>query len=293
MTATAPHAPVRLWGTTPLETGKAPGADDLDAGYSPPVGRMVAAPWLVSTKIVSSETAMSWADHSHVEHELLWSPTGNVTVEAQGRVWMVPPVLGIWLPAGSIHRVRAKPGARTVATYVNPELALASWDTVMGISLSPALRELIYYNHVEVLPDEVRSRLQQTIVDLMTPVQAATLDIPMPRSADLEEIARAIIAAPQDARTVEALAAGINVSGRTLMRRFQAETGISLARWRNLVRVRLALLELAGGSSVAAVSRRLGYSNPSTFIALFRQVTGHTPAAYFRRMSERDADPLS
>jgi AraC-like DNA-binding protein len=283
MTRSRQPAPVRLWGAPVLDP------EPVAEPYLPPAGRMVDAPWLVTTQVVTSGSdEITWSAHSHHEHELLWSPTGNVTVQAQDNLWLVPPVLGVWVPAGTRHRVRAKAGARTIATYVNPDLVDVPWTAVMGISLSPALRELVLHNHHELMPDEARLRLQRTIVDLMVPVQAASVDIPMPQQPDLLGVARQIIADPADDRTVDEWAATLNVSGRTLMRRFQVETGFSLTRWRILVRVRVALIDLAAGRTVAAVSRRLGYANPSTFIDLFRSVTGHTPAAYFRAVGPHE-----
>lgn len=281
MTVSRQSGPVRLWGAPLLETGE-------DVPYRAPEGRCVDAPWIVSTQVIESTTAMSWDEHSHYEHELLWSPTGNVAVEAHGHVWLVPPVLGIWIPAGTMHRVRARAGARTFATYVNPDLASVEWDGIVGISLSPALRELLLHNHYEVMAQDRRFRLQQTIVDLLVPVERASLDIPMPRSPEVVGIAQYLIAHPADDRTVEEWAATINVSGRTLMRRFQAETGLSLTRWRILVRIRIALIDIAAGRTVVSVARRVGYANPSTFIELFRSVTGHTPAAYFQAVGRQD-----
>jgi AraC-like DNA-binding protein len=43
---------------------------------------------------------------------------------------------------------------------------------------------------------------------------------------------------------------------------------------------------LANGTSVAAVSRAVGYGTPSAFIAAFRRATGSSPAAYFARRPE-------
>lgn len=269
---------MRLWGAPTLAVEKI-------CDHMPTVNRRVDSPWIVTTEVIDAESAIEWDEHAHDEHELLWSATGNVTVEAQGQVWLVPPALGIWLPAGTPHRARAKAGARTFATYVNPDVAGIHWSTVTGVSMSAALREVLLHNSTEVMDDDKRLRLQRTAVDLIVPVRAASLDIPMPRDPELLTITRRIIADPADDSTVDQWASTLNVSGRTLMRRFQAETGLSLTRWRILVRVRVALVDIAEGRTVVSVARRLGYSNPSTFIDVFRSVTGHTPAAYFRSVS--------
>ncbi|MGW1061361.1 helix-turn-helix domain-containing protein [Micromonospora rubida] len=49
------------------------------------------------------------------------------------------------------------------------------------------------------------------------------------------------------------------------------------AQWRQALRVHVALALLSEGVDVRGVSERLGYSQPSTFIAAFRRVIKMTP----------------
>ncbi|MEU7003185.1 AraC family transcriptional regulator [Nonomuraea sp. NPDC046570] len=265
---------MRLWGAPVLEplTWREP--------VSPP-GRMVAEPWLLTSTRFTVTDPSVWDTHTHHEHQLIWSGGGAVTVEAEGQLWMVPPVLGIWIPAGTPHHVRADSGAVMCATYFTPERVSVPWDGIVGITLTGVLRELLLYNMDEELPSDVRIRLQRLAVDLLRPVQAASLDIRMPVDVRLRRIATQIVADPADDRTTGDWAAWLGVSARTLTRSFTRETGLSLTQWRILVRVRAALIEIAVGRPVTTVAARLGYANPSTFIDLFRQITGHTPAAYF------------
>lgn len=58
----------------------------------------------------------------HLDHELLWTGGGTVTVEAAGDLWAVPPVLGIWIPAGVAHHVHAHSGSTIHATSFRPEM---------------------------------------------------------------------------------------------------------------------------------------------------------------------------
>jgi AraC-like DNA-binding protein len=74
----------------------------------------------------------------------------------------------------------------------------------------------------------------------------------------------------------------VGASGRTLAREFVAEAGVPFGRWRTLLRLQAALSMLAAGQPVSRVAGRVGYENPSAFVAAFRRQTGLTPAAYFR-----------
>jgi AraC-like DNA-binding protein len=70
------------------------------------------------------------------------------------------------------------------------------------------------------------------------------------------------------------------LSSRTASRRFVAETGYSFTHWRQRLRLLHAAGRLAEGVPVVAVAAESGYRNPSSFIAVFREVFGTTPGQY-------------
>lgn len=266
---------MRLWGTSSVEPSRR-------AEPVAPTGRFVAAPWVLSTYSYVSPRRTEWGDTVHHEHELLWSGGGVVTVEALGRLWLVPSSVGIWIPAGVSHRVRADPGTVTEVAFFDPGLVQPAWEGIVGIGITGVVRELMGHNSTAVMPDDVRLDVQRLVVRLLAPLEVASLDVRLPAEPGLRRVAEAILADPSDGRTTADWALVVGTSGRTLARAFVRETGVTLTRWRILVRMRQALMDLAAGVPVTAVAARVGYANPSTFIDLFRESTGHTPAAYYR-----------
>ncbi len=75
-----------------------------------------------------------------------------------------------------------------------------------------------------------------------------------------------------------ALAVAVNVSTRTLLRRFAGETGQSPLEYLQASRVRRArhLLETTD-RTIASISAAVGYRDPGTFAALFAKHTGQRP----------------
>ena len=72
------------------------------------------------------------------------------------------------------------------------------------------------------------------------------------------------------------------VTARTAARLFVKETGQTFGQWRQQLRLLVALEHLGGGASVTQVALEVGYSDVSSFIAVFRDAFGDTPARYFR-----------
>jgi transcriptional regulator GlxA family with amidase domain len=90
------------------------------------------------------------------------------------------------------------------------------------------------------------------------------------------------------------IAAHADTSTRTLIRRFQAETGQAPIQWVTGVRVRHAqeLLERTS-DSVEAIGYRVGFESPANFRAQFKQIVGVPPRAYRNVFRDRTNDRQS
>ncbi len=87
------------------------------------------------------------------------------------------------------------------------------------------------------------------------------------------------------------IAAHAATSTRTLIRRFQAETGQTPIQWVIGVRVRHAQELLEGTSdSVEAIGYRVGFESPANFRAQFKQIAGVPPQAYRNVFRDRTND---
>ncbi|HYM31502.1 MAG TPA: AraC family transcriptional regulator, partial [Candidatus Cybelea sp.] len=126
-------------------------------------------------------------------------------------------------------------------------------------------------------------RIMSLILDEVRALPALPLHLPMPSDARLKRVCAAIVAEPGAKATLVAWAAEAGASGRTLLRLFQRQTGMTFAAWRQRARLLAALGRLAAGEPVTTVAIDLGYDSPSAFTAMFRRALGTTPSRYFGR----------
>ncbi|MFJ2619501.1 helix-turn-helix domain-containing protein [Glutamicibacter sp. NPDC087344] len=242
----------------------------------------VTFPWMLTSETFLSQAHQRWPGGIHRDHELIFSTNGTLTVEIQGRLWIAPPGLGIWIPAGQAHHVTTEPGTVAHVTYFATDRISVPWEGMSAIGVTTLIRELILANKNAELTDEVRARVQRLVCDLLAPVRTMPLEIRMPADPALRIVAEEILRDPANNGTSADWGKRLGVSGRTVNRGFDRETGSTLTQWRIRVRIRRALIDIAAGHSVASIAHELGYANPSTFIQLFKQTTGYTPAAYFK-----------
>jgi AraC-like DNA-binding protein/quercetin dioxygenase-like cupin family protein len=222
--------------------------------------------------------------HAHGRHhQLAWASSGVLMVDVEDRYWVLPPTLAVWLPAGIPHATAALRASVLQGIYLDAEAKAVPWTSPTVLAVSPLARHVIDYLAAEPsgLADEQRRRAELLLLDVLRPVQQTTIELPMPRDHRARQLAQLLIADPTDPRGLDALGRAVGASARTVLRLFSAETGMTFAQWRIHLRMQTAMTLLAEGQPVTSVAGRVGYASPSAFVFAFRQITGHTPAAYF------------
>jgi AraC-like DNA-binding protein len=222
-----------------------------------------------------------WDRHSHAEHQFMWGPSGAVAVETDEHSWLVPPTLGLWIPAGVPHAVDGMRAALVYCLYLDPTHCPIDWQIPTPVAVGSFLREVIVRLDDPALTPVEREHTETVMYDVIRPVRLSSIHLPVPADDRLRSITDRLLADPGDPRSLADWADDAGASVRTVTRLFAAETGMTFSQWRQQARMRAALGPLANGVSVAQVAREIGYSNPSAFVHAFHRITGQTPGAYF------------
>ena len=222
--------------------------------------------------------------HYHHCAQLVHTLSGVVRVETSQGYWIVPPGRGVWLPAGVRHALQITGDVAARTLFVDPLARADLPATCQVVQVSPLLRELIV-SALELpevyAPASRAERIYELILDEIRVMSELPFTLPEPSSEGLIALCRALRAAPGERWTLENSARRINVSSRTLARRFYQETGLQFSDWVRRARLMDALTRLALGESVLTVSLELGYESQSAFSAMFRRVLGVSPSDYF------------
>ena len=84
-----------------------------------------------------------------------------------------------------------------------------------------------------------------------------------------------------------ALCAEIGVSVRTIERVFRREVGSNFESWRRQVRLKRAVELLVWDVSVKEVAFKIGYSQSSAFVEMFRRTFGTTPKTWMSNLQKK------
>jgi len=221
--------------------------------------------------------------HSHVRGQLLYATAGAMRVSAAGGSWTVPPQRAMWIPAGTRHALRMVGQVTMRTLYIRPADAPWTDPVCKVIEVSGLLRELILGALEEPAACEEGSRgelINRLILSELNKAERVPIRVPMPQDLRLLTICNFLLEHPESNDTIELWSERVGFSGRTIARRFQAETGLNFGEWRQQVRIAEAVCRLSLGQSIKVIAAALGYTSSSAFIAMFRKALGKAPQQY-------------
>ncbi|CAD6517289.1 HTH-type transcriptional regulator NimR [Paraburkholderia metrosideri] len=225
--------------------------------------------------------------HALRRARLIYVSDGVLTVRTDSSRWVVPPGHAVWIVANVLHSLSATRRVQSYSLYASPDAA--PLPSQSGALVPDALVQALLVAVAE-LPldspfDEPAARLVQVLLDRLPALPAAPLGLNWPRDPRIQRIADSLSATPAQSAVLEDLAVAAGVTARTAARLFVKETGQTFGQWRQQLRLLVALEHLGAGASVTQVAVEVGYNDVSSFIAVFRDAFGDTPARYFRAIS--------
>jgi AraC-like DNA-binding protein len=240
-------------------------------------------PYLVVRSSASDLAAgQAIGEHAHDWHQLIHAATGVLMVWTGSGSWVVPSSWGVWVPAGVRHRIRAARASAFRTVYVASDCFTGLPGECTALTVSPLLRELVLRVVAGGMLDSrdtVEAALAVVLLDAIRNAPVPPFGLPEPRSEATRRAVERLFAGGAGT-DIAALAREAGVSARTLERRFLAETGMNLGRWRRRGTMLTAIERLAAGASVKQAAGAAGYATPSAFVAAFRAEFGETPGRY-------------
>jgi AraC-like DNA-binding protein len=230
-------------------------------------------------------------EHAHGSDQLIYATRGVMEISAVQSLWLTPPNLAVWIPAGTRHRIRM-PGVVSMRTlYLRRGLRRCAPEICTVLHVSPLFRELVL-EAVRIGQLRARNHLHCALRDLILSQLRNASPVPtfvrLPEDSRALGVAEAFIAKQADAPSLDALCSKVGVGVRTIQRTFRREVGMTFEFWRRQVRLMTGIELLVAGRSVKTVAAEVGYRQPSAFVELFRQTLGMTPRTWVAALEAPD-----
>lgn|ERR1700738_4357104 len=251
--------------------------------YDPPAGVAI------STLAYEYKSGFDVPRHAHGSDQLIYAISGVMEVSSENSMWIIPPQFAVWIPARVLHRIHMPRAVSMRTLYIrSDEVARARECSVLHVS--PLLRELtleaVRLGHLR-RRNRHECALRDLIVVELKRASLVSTFVTLPSDKRAHALALSIVADPGRPVNFSSLCAQNGVGVRTMQRLFQQELGSDFDSWRRQVRITKAVEMLASGLSVKEASYKVGYNQPSAFIAAFRRMIGLTPKAWVKSLDGR------
>lgn len=224
--------------------------------------------------------------HQHAWGEFVYAFSGVMEVKLKNHHYLAPPQYGVWLPPRVEHVGLNRQESHHCSLYVSPTACGVLPASACALTVSPLVRALLEQlrDHPPAQPPSAEeARLLQVLLDQLAAAPCNNSYLPHSDDPLLGPVLQALETDPADNRTLAELAQTLaHTTERTLARRCQRDLGMSLAEWRQRLRVVRALPMLEAGHKVEAIALDLGYGSASAFIAMFRRMMRVTPDEFRR-----------
>lgn len=223
-------------------------------------------------------------EHLHQRAQLTFVKEGYQYFHIDNKVYLVPQNHVIWIPSLQKHKITSE--AETVKLMVSlfkniPENQF--YKTTHVFPAPPVLKEMILYakkwNKETAENNEQETFMNALLISLPNFCKENTaLQIPLPSDMRLLEVCQFINLNFQNDHSIEELAETANLSTRSLQRIFKKETGISIKKYAQLIKI-LKSIELINSDqfTLSEVAYKVGYKSLSAFTSSYQVIMNTKP----------------
>jgi len=232
--------------------------------------------------------ATEW--HTHPKHQLLYAEDGVLYLCSGKQQLILPARHGAWIPAHRLHKIYSNsPNLYLRNIYFHErkqdEEILRQFHI---FPISALAQEMIVYTQIWS-PEGEAGQTEQSFLETIRLLaidwceQTMPLVLPTTDYAPLKEIIDYIgenLASPLQ---LDIVAQRYGFSGRTLLRLFKDQLGMTFGTYLRIARIVRAIeLLTEPTASVTQVAYDVGYNSLSSFSRVFQQLTGVKPGDYLR-----------
>lgn len=223
-------------------------------------------------------------EHTHQRYQLTYVAEGYQYFQIEQKIYLVPQNHVIWIPTKKKHRTTSE--AKTVNLMLILFQSVPEQDFYQNVHVFPApavLKEMLLYAskwNKLLTEDEEKNTFLKAILNSLPNFckENSGLQIPVPVDNRLIPICNYINENYQYRFDIDELADKAKISVRSLQRIFKNETGITLQKYMQLIRI-LKSIELIDTKqyTLSEIAYKVGYQSLSAFTSSYFAIKKSRP----------------
>ncbi|MED5525675.1 MAG: helix-turn-helix transcriptional regulator [Pseudomonadota bacterium] len=244
---------------------------------------------LFTAQTLSHQKGHEISLHSHLQGQLTLVLGGTANIHNDQGWWLATAGSAVWVPPGVRHCASYQEQAEIINLLLDVEAGDKAPGDCCLVMVSALLRELAREASRLEKNDDAQGPIRALVLrQLQGHAVQTELYVPQGEDKRLRAVTGWLRSHPGSTDELAALAERAFTSPRTLARLFEKETGMSFSRWRERLRIVVAIDRLVSGQSIITIALDLGYQSASAFTAVFTRVMGMPPRKYLARLQQPD-----
>lgn len=230
--------------------------------------------------------------HQHEKGQLVYVESGFQYITIEEKIYLLPQNHAAWIPSNAIHKTNShSEKIKLMIMFADTDRNDSFYDEVNVFSVPPVLREMIKYaekwsKQLKIDPDETVF-LKALFNELPHFVQhSLKLHICLPQDKRLEKVIEHLHHYYHTEIKIEALGELALLSSRSLERIFKKETGITLSKYQQMLRIIKSLELLSSGNlTISETAYEVGYKSVQAFTRSFQSVMQFRPTDFMKNIN--------
>ncbi|MCJ7936207.1 MAG: AraC family transcriptional regulator [Chryseobacterium sp.] len=229
--------------------------------------------------------------HQHQKGQLVYVESGFQYITIQERIYLLPQNHAVWIPPHTIHKTNShSEKIKLMIMFANIEKEDPFYSTVNVFSVPPVLREMIKYaerwSKLMVKDNDETVFLKALFNELPHFVEhSLKLHICLPRDKRLTKVIEYVHHHYRDEIKMDRLSENALLSLRSLERIFKKETGLTLSKYQQMLRI-IKSLELLSSETltISETAYEVGYKSVQAFTRSFQTVMQFRPTDFLKNI---------
>ncbi|MCZ3147832.1 helix-turn-helix transcriptional regulator [Acinetobacter baumannii] len=228
--------------------------------------------------------------HQHDWGQLNIIDSGSIEININNQEKIISPAdYAVWIPAGIYHSSYNNENVDYYSLSIPMALAEKLPNRPRIIEVSQISRAIVNdflfrnINHINTIKDK---NLATVLLEQFEDAVDKPSFLPFTNDKNLKPILDYFHLYPENNDSLKSWAEALYVSEKTLARRFQKVIGMTFLEWRSRFRFIKSTEFLKTSLTIHEISNKLGYSNPSSFIIMFKKFTNMTPENYRKQFKK-------
>ncbi|MDN3693170.1 AraC family transcriptional regulator [Chryseobacterium tructae] len=230
--------------------------------------------------------------HKHQKGQLVYVESGFQYITIEGRIYLLPQNHAAWIPSNVIHKTNShSEKIKLMIMFADTDQKNSFYDEVTVFSVPPVLREMIKYA-------EKWSKLMKKDSDETLFLKALFNELPhfvehslklhlcLPKDKRLEKVIEYLHDYYNTEIKIDNLGELALLSSRSLERIFKKETGLTLSKYQQMLRIIKSLEFLSAGNlTISETAYEIGYKSVQAYTRSFQAVMQFRPTDFIKNIN--------